>query len=125
MTTTLHGGCHCGAIRFSVQAPETVRLTDCNCSLCAMTGYLHLIVTAEAFDLERGADQLIEYRFNTGTARHLFCRTCGIKSFYVPRSHPTGYSVNWRALDDTSTVTATIAAFDGANWEASRATLED
>ncbi len=121
---TLHGGCHCGAVRFNVSVPQQVNITDCNCSLCAMTGYLHLIVTADAFELERGADQLAEYRFNTGTARHLFCRTCGIKSFYVPRSHPQGYSVNWRALDSHDGVSATVTPFDGANWEAARHTLD-
>jgi hypothetical protein len=123
-TFTLHGGCHCGAVRFNVTVPQQVKITDCNCSLCAMAGYLHLIVKADAFELERGADQLSEYRFNTGTARHLFCRTCGIKSFYVPRSHPDGYSVNWRALDSSAGVSATIMPFDGANWEAARATLD-
>jgi hypothetical protein len=124
-TRTLHGGCHCGAVRFAVTVPPAVTLIDCNCSLCAMTGYLHLIVKAADFDLERGADQLAEYRFNTGTARHLFCRTCGIKSFYVPRSHPDGYSINWRALEGTHGVVAAFKPFDGANWEAARATLAD
>jgi hypothetical protein len=122
--TRVSGGCHCGAVRFQVEIPSAVRISECNCSICAMSGFMHLIVSADAFHLERGADQLSEYRFNTGTARHLFCRTCGVKSFYVPRSHPDGYSVNWRAIDDTAGVTATIEPYDGANWEAARATLE-
>lgn len=121
---SLNGGCHCGAVRFSVRVPPSVRITDCNCSLCAMAGYLHLIVAADAFELERGADCLSEYRFNTGTARHLFCSICGIKSFYVPRSHPDGYSVNWRALDCHDGVCATVVAFDGINWETARSTLD-
>ena len=81
--TTLSGGCHCGAVRFEVDAPAPLHVLDCNCSMCAMTGFLHLIVPRERFRLLRGEDALAEYRFNTGTARHLFCSRCGIKSFYV------------------------------------------
>jgi hypothetical protein len=90
-----------------------------------MTGFLHLIVEAGAFELLTSPGALTEYSFGTATARHLFCATCGIKSFYVPRSHPDGYSVNWRAVDSTVGVAATIEPFDGANWEAARASLAD
>src|SRR5262245_29314637 len=93
------GGCHCGAIAFEVDAPRHLTVQDCTCSICAMTGYLHLIVPASRFRLLQGDEDLVEYKFNTGTARHLFCRRCGIKSFYVPRSNPDGYSVNARCLD--------------------------
>jgi hypothetical protein len=117
------GGCHCGAVRFAVRLPEPVRLLDCNCSMCAKTGYLHLIVGAEDFTLRQGEAALREYRFGEGVARHLFCGTCGIKSFYVPRSHPDGYSVNWRALDGVDAIPVEIEAFDGRNWEAARARL--
>jgi glucosamine--fructose-6-phosphate aminotransferase (isomerizing) len=119
------GGCHCGAVRFEVALPEPVRLLDCNCSMCSKTGYLHLIVGADAFALLRGQDALREYRFGEGVARHLFCGTCGIKSFYVPRSHPDGYSVNWRALDGVADLPITVEAFDGRNWEAAKAALND
>jgi hypothetical protein len=125
MIQTLHGGCHCGMVRFKIEVPTAVTLLDCNCSICAMTGYLHLIVEAFSFQLERGADQLSEYRFNTGAAQHLFCATCGIKSFYVPRSHPGSYSVNWRALDDHQGVTATTIHYDGQQWETASAALND
>jgi hypothetical protein len=120
---SLTGGCHCGAVRFSVAVAGSVELLDCNCSMCAKSGYLHLIVAANDFTLLRGDADLTEYRFGSGAARHLFCRACGIKSFYVPRSHPDGFSVNWRALDDTAGVQPTIRAFDGRNWENARADL--
>ena len=113
------GGCHCGAVRFEVDAPATLPLIECNCSVCAKSGFLHVIVTGDAFRLLRGEDALTTYTFNTGAARHLFCRTCGIKSFYVPRSHPDGYSVNARCLDDVDVDSLTRVAFDGRNWEAS------
>ena len=84
------GGCHCRRVRFEVTAPADLEVADCNCSICAMSGYLHLIVPKERFRLLSGADDLATYQFNTGAARHLFCRVCGVKSFYVPRSHPDG-----------------------------------
>ena len=97
--STLSGGCHCGAVRFEVEVDETpIPLLDCNCSMCSATGFLHLIVPADRFRLLSGADNLGEYRFGERIARHLFCKTCGIKSFYVPRSHPDGYSVSARCL---------------------------
>lgn len=96
--TTHGGGCHCGAVAFEVDVPQRPVVLTCACSICSATAYLHLIVPAARFRLLRGADALTEYTFHTRTARHLFCRRCGVKSFYVPRSHPDGYSVNVRCL---------------------------
>jgi hypothetical protein len=110
------GGCHCGKVRFEVLAPERPEVLDCNCSICAKTGFLHLIVPKANFTLLNGADALSAYTFNTGTAKHLFCRICGIKSFYVPRSHPDGYSVNLRCLDNPIT-DMLLVPIDGKNWE--------
>ena len=112
------GGCHCGRVRFEVDAPADLELSDCNCSICTMTGYLHLKVPRTAFRLLEGADALTEYRFNTGVAQHVFCRHCGVKSFYVPRSHPDGISVNARCLDPGTVASTTVTPFDGRHWEA-------
>ena len=120
---THRGGCHCGDVAFEVEAPARLTAQDCNCSMCSMTGYLHLIVPASRFRLLRGGDRLTAYTFNTGVARHLFCRRCGIKSFYVPRSNPDGYSVNARCLDRSTIVDLEIEPFDGRNWEQSAAAL--
>jgi hypothetical protein len=114
---THRGGCHCGRVRFEAQAPARVQVTECNCSMCARSGYLHLIVPKERFKLVSGAEALTLYQFNTGTARHLFCSVCGVKSFYVPRSHPDGYSVNARCLDEGTLEDMTIVRKDGKNWE--------
>ncbi|HQR25270.1 MAG TPA: GFA family protein [Steroidobacteraceae bacterium] len=111
------GGCHCGAVAFEVDAPTRVTVHDCNCSMCSMTGYLHLIVPASRFRLVRGAEMLETYTFNTGTAQHLFCRRCGIKSFYVPRSNPDGFSVNLRCVDRSTFERVDVEPFDGRNWE--------
>ncbi len=116
------GSCHCGAVQFEVEAPEEVEVEDCNCSICRMTGFLHLIVPMRAFRLLAGADQLRVYRFNTGVAAHQFCKVCGIKPFYVPRSNPDGMDVNLRCLK-AQPRTVNIVAFDGQNWEANAAEL--
>ena len=85
--------------------------------MCGKSGFLHLIVPQSRFRLLRGEDQLTTYSFNTGIAKHLFCKICGIKSFYVPRSNPDGYSVNVRCLDSGTVESVTITSFDGRNWE--------
>jgi hypothetical protein len=120
---THRGGCHCGAVRFEVQAPTRLRVSRCNCSICAMTDFLHLIVPASRFQILSGAGNLSSYSFNTGTARHVFCKTCGVKSFYVPRSNPDGYSINVRCLDPVTIEQMDIEPFDGRNWEQSMTRL--
>lgn len=117
------GGCHCRRVRFEVDAPAALRVQDCNCSLCRMSGFLHLIVPAARFRLLSGADELSEYTFNTGVAKHRFCRTCGVKSFYIPRSNPDGVDVNARCLDEGSIASLEVEPFDGQNWEAHGAAL--
>jgi len=119
------GSCHCAAVRLEVEAPPDIEAYECNCSLCRRTGFLHLIVPASRFRLISGADTLTTYTFNTGTAKHLFCRICGVKSFYVPRSNPDGFSVNVRCLDRATVRSLKVLPFDGENWEASSAALEN
>lgn len=121
----VEGGCHCGAVRFEVELPELpVPALDCNCSICRMTGYLHIMVLHEDFELITGRDALTGYRFGSGTAEHLFCGHCGIKSFYQPRSHPGAWSLNLNALDDVSGLAIHATAFDGRDWEKARAALD-
>ena len=113
---THRGGCHCGRVRFEVLAPARIEVADCDCSVCRMTGYLHLIVAKDRFTLIRGQDSLTTYTFNTGIAKHFFCSHCGVKSFYVPRSHPDGVSVNARCIDAGSIEAMTVQPFDGRDW---------
>jgi hypothetical protein len=117
----ISGGCHCKAVRFEAEVPRDVEILDCNCSICAMTGFLHLMVPHQDFHLLSGADRLTSYRFGTGTAEHLFCSLCGVKSFYQPRSHPDAWSVNLNALDDPGTLRTRVSRFDGRNWSKARA----
>ena len=119
------GGCHCGAVAFEVEAPARLTVSDCNCSVCRMSGYQHLIVPRARFRLLQGAESLSEYRFNTGVARHLFCRHCGIKSFYVPRSNPDGYSVNARCLERATIEHIEVELFDDGDRAASEARIRD
>src|SRR6185436_19667685 len=111
------GGCHCGRVRFEVLAPAILEVGECNCSMCGKTGYLHLMVPAAQFKLLSGEDALTHYQFNTKTAKHFFCSHCGIKSFYVPRSHPDGYSINARCLDEGTVEGMRVKQIDGKNWE--------
>jgi hypothetical protein len=113
----LNGGCHCGRVRFEVTAEPDIAADQCNCSICRMSGYLHLLVAKTDFKLLQGEDALQNYRFNSGVAQHYFCRTCGIKSFYVPRSHPDGVSINANCLDQDDIASLVVTPFDGENWE--------
>jgi hypothetical protein len=110
------GGCHCGRVRFRVTA-DLSGVSACKCSVCTKKGFLHLIVPPEQFELMSGADALTTYQFNTCTAKHIFCRDCGIHSFYVPRSDPEKIDVNVRCLDDVDLTAVDIHPFDGRNWE--------
>jgi hypothetical protein len=120
---THRGGCHCRRVRFEVDAPAALDVLDCNCSICRMTGFLHLIVPAARFRLLSGADDLTQYTFNAGAAKHRFCRVCGIKSFYIPRSHPDGVDVNARCLDPGTVTAMTVAPFDDGDREAATAAI--
>ena len=116
------GSCHCGAVAFEVEAPERFTALRCNCSVCTKAGFLHLIVPLTRFKLLRGEENLSTYTFNTGVAQHYFCRTCGMKPFYVPRSNPDGMDVNVNCLDPFPDGVA-VEPFDGRNWEAGGAAL--
>jgi hypothetical protein len=115
--TTHKGGCHCGRVRFEVDAPADIKADQCNCSICRKSGYLHMIVPKDDFRLVSGEGDIETYTFNTGVAQHYFCRHCGVKSFYLPRSHPDGISVNTNCLEPETIRSLTITPFDGANWE--------
>ena len=110
------GGCHCGRVRFRVTG-SLDEVSDCNCSMCIKKGMLHWIIPPSQFELVSGEDQLTTYRFNTGVARHTFCRHCGIHPFYVPRSDPDKIDVNARCLEGVDLTTLRVRTFDGQHWE--------
>ena len=120
---THSGGCHCGAVRFEVDAPADIEALECNCSMCTMSAFVHLIVPAARFRLLTDGAALQTYTFNTGTAKHVFCRHCGVKSFYVPRSNPDGFSVNVRCLARDSIRSVTTRQFDDRTREQSEAQI--
>ncbi|MGA8277878.1 MAG: GFA family protein [Rhodanobacteraceae bacterium] len=122
---THRGGCHCGRVRFEVDASAIIAALECNCSICRMTGFVHLIVPAARFRLLDGTDALTEYTFNTGIAKHRFCTHCGVKSFYVPRSNPDGIDGNVRCLDPTTIERVDIAPFDDNRRVESEAAIAD
>jgi len=117
------GGCRCGAVRFVARLPDPpVPALDCNCSICSMSGFLHIIVAHDDFTLVSGGKLLTSYRFGSGMAEHKFCSRCGMKSFYQPRSHPDAWSVNARCLDVP--VALDVTRFDGRDWENAKAALD-
>jgi hypothetical protein len=116
MQQTYQGGCHCGRVRFRVTA-DLSSVTECNCSMCTKKGILHVIVPKDNFELVSGKDDLTTYTFNTGVAKHTFCKHCGMHPFYVPRSDPDKVDVNARCLDDIDVDALDVKRFDGKNWE--------
>ncbi len=120
---THRGGCHCGVVRIEVDAPARIAALECNCSICRKTGFLHLIVPAARFRIVAGSEQLTEYTFNSGVARHFFCGTCGVKSFYVPRSHPDGFDVNVRCLETATIKHIDVTPFDDNDRETETARI--
>ena len=95
---TYLGSCHCGAVRYEVTA-EITELTRCDCSLCSRKNALMAAVPKPALSLLTAWDEMTEYNWNTGVARHFFCRTCGIYTFHQKRSAPDHYGINVRTLE--------------------------
>ena len=129
--SVLEGGCHCQSIRFRITVQsDQLNILDCNCSICTKKGYLHLILPQQQFQLLKGAtttDGAIgTYTFGTHTARHHYCRTCGITPYYRARSHPEDYDVNVRCLDDYYAVVdkMIVTPFDGRDWEKAASNLK-
>jgi hypothetical protein len=103
MTDTHHAACHCGTVRFRVRLAEGfASRRRCTCSFCRMRGAV--VVSTQAADLEflAGQDNLSLYQFNTRTAKHWFCKTCGIYTHHQRRSKPDHYGVNVACLTGIS-----------------------
>ena len=112
--STHKGGCHCGAVRYTVECDPTVEALACNCSMCGRAGSYLQFVPADKFTLDKGEDNLTDYQFNQKKIHHLFCKTCGIKSF-ARGTGPKGptVAVNVRCLDDINTFDLKTMQFDG------------
>ena len=110
------GGCHCKAISFRFYSHNEVDIIKCNCSICLHTNYLHLIIPHKNFKLLKGSELLTTYQFNTNLAKHLFCKLCGIKSFYQPRSHKNSFSINFNSILNPPKINK-IVDFNGKNFE--------
>ncbi|CAL5203221.1 unnamed protein product [Lathyrus oleraceus] len=119
--TVMHtGGCHCKSVRWKVVAPSSVVVWDCNCSICYMRDNSNFTVPADKFELlGDSAKFLTTYTFGTHTAKHTFCKICGITSFYYPRSNPDGVAVTISCVDNGTMKINEIKNFDGKNWERS------
>lgn len=113
--STQQGGCHCGAVRYSVEIDPEATSIACNCSICGRSGSLLQFVPEASFKLEKGDDNLSDYQFNKHIIHHLFCKTCGIKSFargQTPKGQPI-VAVNVRCLDGIDPFAVKTQNFDG------------
>ena len=111
------GSCHCNQIQFEVIGEKNIKVLDCSCSICSILNYKHYIVDKSQFKLLKGKKYLSTYTFNTNVAKHLFCKNCGIKSFYIPRSHPDSISVNLNCIHSKTINNVKIIKFDGNHWK--------
>ena len=116
-TIVCAGSCHCKRVKIAVNVPLNAQVSKCNCSICTKSGYLHMIVDKNDMEILQGSKNLTKYRFNTGVACHLFCSNCGVKVFYIPRSHPDAYSVNVQCLELDNKIQLVVKEFDGMHWE--------
>jgi hypothetical protein len=117
-TKTCKGGCHCGAVRYTVET-DLAQVIECNCSHCSKKGFLLTFVTPDKFTLEAGDGALIEYRFNKHAIEHVFCKTCGVQSFARGRAPKSGNemrAVNVRCLEDVDVAALTIIPVDGKSF---------
>lgn len=97
------GQCHCGAVKFEATlAGGFASALRCTCSLCRMRGAVVLLASLGDFRIVEGDDNLAEYRFNTGAARHFFCRTCGIYTHHQRRFDPRQYALNVACISGLS-----------------------
>lgn len=118
MATRHGGGCHCGRVRFEVVGDITAA-SQCNCSICTKKGVMNTRVAPDRLEITQGREDLALYQFGTRTAKHWFCRHCGIQVFANPRRAPDQYAVNLRCLDDFYRLLPTVQVryFDGQHWE--------
>lgn len=124
MHQTLRGSCHCGRVTFELQA-KLESVIDCNCSLCRRRGALWHAATESELRIVTGEADLVLYQFNTKTAKHYFCRHCGIHPFIRPRLDPSRWAVNVRCIDGVDLASLRIRSFDGEHWEsAAKAFIE-
>lgn len=120
---THSGGCHCGDVHWSIEAPPILDTHTCNCSICNINHYQHFIVPKSRFHLHSDPEFIACYRFGSEIAEHYFCRRCGVKSYYVPRSNPDGVSVNVRCITSDTVDAIYDTPFDGKNWEKNAGSL--
>jgi len=124
MIQTYQGACHCGRVSFEVPA-DLNYVVDCNCSICRRTGAFWHPAAETDLRILAGEADLALYQFNTKTAKHYFCRQCGIHPFIRPRLDPGRWAFNARCIDGIDLSSIKVRPFDGQNWEATAATYRE
>ena len=113
---TYSGSCHCGQVTFELTA-KLDYVIECNCSICRRVGALWHGASDSSLRVISGESELAVYQFNTRTAKHYFCRICGVHPFTRPRLDPTRWAVNVRCIDGVALQALERRQFDGENWE--------
>jgi hypothetical protein len=116
------GGCHCGALRFEVEADLSAPASRCNCTLCTKLGATGMCVKPEAFVLLSSEAELGTYEWGFKTARRFFCKSCGINAYgrgYLEVLGGHYVSVNLNCLDDIEPRDLKLVHWDGRhnNWQ--------
>jgi hypothetical protein len=112
---TYQGSCHCGNVKYQVELDLSGPVLACNCSICTRTGSLMAFVPEEQFQLLSGEGSLSDYQFNTKKIHHLFCSTCGVRSF-ARGTGPGGSAmcmVNARCLEGVDPLALEVKRWDG------------
>lgn len=116
--SSYHGQCHCGAVKFSFDSDEPIdHGVRCNCSLCKRKGAMMtpFVIAPDKFNIDAEPDTLGLYQFGAGTARHYFCKRCGIYPFHVTARVPDHYRANLGCIDEVDTFALSAEVFDGAH----------
>ncbi|KAI9306749.1 Mss4-like protein [Cunninghamella echinulata] len=113
-----NGSCHCGKIKYAIEAPENITLISCNCTICYKLGAINIHLDRKDFDLtSNNYDDLTEYRFHTKLSTYYFCKFCGICPFHTSRRDPNNrVVVNFRTIDNQSVDNFNIEKYNGIDW---------
>jgi hypothetical protein len=114
--------CHCGSVEIQLRLPNGLEnLRRCDCSLCRRRGAIVASVPLSGITIVKGEESLGNYQFNTNTAKHYFCKVCGIYTHHQRRSNPEQYGFNVACLEGINPLKLDgIPTNDGVNHPSDR-----
>ena len=120
----MRGTCHCGAVELDITLTDGFKTARrCDCSFCRRRGAIVVSAPLSGVKILKGQDNLTLYQFNTRTAKHWFCKTCGIYTHHQRRSDPTQYGINVGILEGINPKDLGLIPWvDGVNHPSDRQT---